>query len=188
MRPRVAILAGHYGPGTGASWQGRDEWTLARRDALMLYAELLRDEILVPPALEPFEETAKLTKLGSIRQAARWAMTLPAHAIVELHYNSAASQDMKIAGNELVVGNKGVYADTLDRALAALPNRHRDIKVRPELELFKCLPYHPVVIVEPAFIWEPQVETGEWSAQVAVALKHGLYKYFAEWAEEGGYD
>ena len=172
MTPRVAILAGHYGPGTGASFEGRDEYTLARRDALMLYAELLRDELVIP-MLEPVEANT----VAPIATAARWVVAQKATIAVEMHYNSHAGEP-RATGNEVVAANATPLALAMDKALATLPNKHREWKLVSNLLLPKLLdPVGiPCVLVEPAFIWEPQVETPEWPAQVAAAVKAGIYK------------
>ena len=175
-KPIIAILAGHYGSRTGASYGTHDEWSYARRDALMLYSELIRDDVLMP-ILEPLETKQGNNKLKSIREAAAWANMHNAAVVIEFHYNSADSQDRNIKGNELVVPSETAFSVVLDKALATLPNKHRRILVDPELELFENIDV-PVAIIESAFVWEPEIETPEWGAMLAVAVKQALYKYF----------
>jgi hypothetical protein len=183
LKPIVAILAGHHGPGTGAHARDNDEWSLARRDSLMLFSQLLRED-LITPELEPMENTAILDKHTAIEAAATWVKLTGANACIELHYNSCETKDEKIAGNELVAPAINHFTATLDKWLSTLPNRHRAIKIEPDMLLFKHLEGAPVAIIECAFIWEPEIDKPEWASMVAAALKRGLYKYFEGWPNE----
>jgi N-acetylmuramoyl-L-alanine amidase len=175
MKPVLAILAGHHGTGTGASFEDRDEWTLAREDALALFDELLRDGI-VTPVLEPVEQDNDIHEKAPITRAARWAIAQKADAVIELHYNSFFTTNC--SGHTVKANKLTPFVDCMARALDALPNRRRDTEINAGMILCNELGATPSVLIEPAFIFEPIVETVEWRPMLVAALKQGLYKYF----------
>ena len=45
---KVGVIVGHHGPGTGCSWDGRDEWSLAFDDATEIFKAFLIDGHVMP--------------------------------------------------------------------------------------------------------------------------------------------
>ena len=176
VKPIIAILAGHHGAGTGATFKDRDEWVLVREDICELYVQLKHDEIL-QPVVEPIREDSDPREQKSHLRSARWAMSQKADAAIELHYNSYTSTSPT---GHLVASNKLTpFVTCMADALDVLPNRRRDTIINVDFLLPKLLDPTPCVLLEPAFIFEPIVGTHQWRPQLVLAIKQGLYKYFA---------
>jgi N-acetylmuramoyl-L-alanine amidase len=176
MKPTLAILAGHHGRGTGSSAGAIDEWALAHRDALELYLQLDRDGIITP-ALEPIAEDNTPGELNPRERAAAWALKHKPAAVIELHYDSFETS--KPAGHSVCSNRLTPFAEVMDRALDALPNPHRSMIIDAGFQIPRLLDPIPCVLLEPAFIFEPIIETCEWRPMLVAAIKAGLYKYFA---------
>ena len=175
-KPIIAILAGHHGIGTGASLRWNDEWNLAWEDKLNLFHELTRDGIL-HPVMEPVVDDMDPHERTPITRAARWAMSQKADAAIELHYNSM--EEPKYSGHLVCSNRMTPFVSCMADALDVLPNRRRDTIINVDFLLPKLLDPIPCVLLEPAFIFEPIVGTHQWRPQLVLAIKHGLYKYFA---------
>lgn len=177
MKPRLAILVGHHGKGTGCSYGNRDEYELARRDANALFDALMATDTIIP-MLEPIEIRGDAHPIST---AAWWAKRNGASAVVEIHYNALDKPDTTVSGNLIIVKQADLYASTIDHWLAMLPNHHREPIISQHMALLNMFPDgFPVVIVEAAFIWEPGIEESGWSAQVAVLLAKALKQYFEQ--------
>ena len=190
-RPRVAIIVGHYGRGTGARYPVdaelvgdpvavRDEWTLASHYAIALYRELARDKLLSPTVFSVDRDTVPwrlfdLSSRSTLDIKLRWIDLVDPDAVVECHYNSFG--DERVAGNEVVVPKNDEFAKCMAGAFSALPNPNRSTKVM-SLKIFRSR--KPTVVLEPAFLAEKIIESARWVPMVAVAAKQGLYKYFGK--------
>lgn len=174
--PIVAILAGHHGIGTGASSFGRDEWSLARGDALEPYLQLSLDGIITP-VLEPIAEDNDAAESAPLIRAARWALSQGAAAAIDLHYNS---YETTFPSGHLVCSSRMTpFVECMARALDVLPNKRRDTIINSAFILPRLMDPIPCVLLEPAFIFESCVGLPDWRALLVAAIKGGLYKYFA---------
>lgn len=178
---KLAILVGHYGRGTGASWQGRDEWALALADARALEERLIQEGRLGPLLFFIDQDTKDQgiawTTPRQIAVKLRWLADVKPDAALELHYNSA--EDEGAAGNELCYYQLGDLPVEIGEAMKSLPNKHRGIKYRDNLRILKT-EICPIAIVEPAFIFEPQVGGPEFRAAVVEALHRGINAFYGE--------
>lgn len=179
MKPVLAILVGHHGlgTGTGTSRDGRDEWALARGDALELYLQLTRDGI-IEPHLEPIAEDDNPAegKSDSLLRSARWALVQKLWAVIEIHYNSFTTD--KPSGHLVCSNRMTPFVECMARALDVLPNRRRDTVINAGFVLPSLLDPVPFCLLEPAFIFEPLVAEVLWRPMLVAAIKAGLYKYF----------
>jgi len=175
---KIAIIVGHYGRGTGTSWKDRDEWELALRDARSLEARLRLDgkiearvfSVDRDASAEPWSTVSK------IAAEHRWLEEYNPDIAVDLHYNSA--EDERAQGHELCYYRIGDWPVSLLEAMkAGLPNVSRGMKLREDLLVLKTQ-VCPIVIFEPAFIFEPQVEDLAWRQAVVDTLADGAYSYF----------
>jgi len=185
---RVAIICGHFGPWTGASWEGVDEWDLAQKSALAVYESLLQDQAFHPLLFQIDKSELRWTicrdflgKRSSLRIKSRWIEEVSPDAVLEFHYNSAA--DFRACGHEVVYETFSNLVPAMDRGLEILPNRHRDPKRRnlllqSFLEELDNPP--PFVILEPAFIFEKDIHESEWNQFLITAVQYGLKEYFGE--------
>ena len=185
MKKTVAIIVGHYGPGTGASCDGRDEWTMAFDDALALYESILHDGKIWPKMFYIDRREFRWRILDDLMTSGRtlrikynWTNEVQPDACLELHYNSAA--DNHAHGNELLVFEKSTFSDIMDLALTNLPNKHRPLKERPDLFLLRKLQDIPTAIIEPAFIFENCVVEDNWRSSYVSVLKNGLYHFMLD--------
>jgi N-acetylmuramoyl-L-alanine amidase len=176
MKPIIAILAGHHGIGTGASSKGRDEWALARGDALELYLQLARDGI-VTPVLEPIAEDDSPGERNPRARSAKWALAQKVSAAIEIHYDSFEKPTPH--GHHVCSNRLTPFVEAMARALDTLPNPHRDTQINVEYEIPRLMDPIPCVLLEPAFIFEPIVGTPEWRPTLVAAIKQGVYAYFA---------
>jgi hypothetical protein len=176
-KPILAVLCGHHGRGTGASKGNRDEWTLARGDALELYLQLDRDGIITP-VLEPIADDANVAEKNPRARAAKWALLQGASAAIELHYNSFFTEAF-VAGHCVCSNRMTPFVEAMVRAMDTLPNRHRDTRINVEYEIPRLMDPIPCVLLEPAFIFEACVALPDWRPMLVVAIKQGIYTYFA---------
>jgi hypothetical protein len=175
MKQIVAILSGHHGIGTGASFADRDEWALARGDALELYLQLTRDGI-VKPVLEPIAADDTPLEKDPIPRAALWALSNKPAAVIELHYNSF---DTTKPRGHCVVSNKMTsLVEAMAKGLDMLPNPHRDTIIDAGFQLPRLVDPIPCCLLEPAFIFELIVTETSWRPMLVAAIKGGIYKYF----------
>lgn len=179
MKPVIAILCGHHGIGTGAAFKERDEWSLARGDALELYLQLRRDGI-IKPVLEPIAEDDNPSegKHDSLLRCARWALSQKPAAVVEIHYNSFETS--KPSGHFLCSNAMTPFVEVMADALDVLPNPRRDTIIDAGYVVASLVDPIPYVLLEPAFIFEPCVGEPSWRPMLVAAIKRGLYKYLAE--------
>lgn len=176
MKPVVAILAGHHGRGTGASYRERDEWALARADALELYLQLSRDG-LTHPILEPIAADDNPGEIEPLVRSALWALSNKASAAIELHYNSF--ETTKPSGHCVVSNRMSSLVEHMARALDTLPNKRRETIINAGFKLPRLLEPIPCVIVEPAFIFEDLLRDQSFAAMLLAALKRGVYSYYS---------
>jgi len=188
-RPTAALIVGHYGRGTGATYPPhalatgaviKDEVALANRDAVNVFGELARDNLVTPLIFSidrhvPVWKYVHLTTSIQLDIKLRWIEDVKPDVVVEFHYNSFS--DESVEGNEVVAAGLTPFAGVMAHALHALPNKSRATKVK-RLKIFRATP--PTVIVEPAFLAEKRVESIRFAAMVAVAVKHGVYKYLGK--------
>ena len=182
MKHKVALIVGHYGPGTGCSTTGRDEWTLAQKDVELLYSELLREQLIQPLMFYIDRRELRWSILGDLLTTrnqifikSNWASAVQAAVAIEFHYNSA----IRIAeGNLIVAPMMSHFAQRMDRALTTLPNRHRDPIINSRFYLFQFMQDMPTIILEPAFIFEDAIDNDAWRPMLVAAVKHGIYDYF----------
>ena len=183
MKHNIALIVGHYGPGTGCSTNGRDEWALAQKDVELLYSELLREQLVRPLMFNIDHRELRwkilgdlLTTRNQIAIKANWASAVQAIVAIEFHYNSA--DIAAVEGNLIVAPMMSQFAQFMDRALATLPNRHRDPIINSKFYFFQFMQDIPTIILEPAFIFEDAIEQDDWRPMLVSAVKHGIYDYF----------
>jgi hypothetical protein len=176
MKPVLAILAGHHGIGTGASFADRDEWALARGDALELYLQLAHDGI-VTPVLEPIAEDNAPGEHNPRERSAKWALLQKASAAIEVHYNSFATTAP--SGHCVCSNRMTPFVAAMVRALDTLPNPHRDTLINVDYEIPRLMDPTPCVLLEPAFLFEDIVGEVSWRPMLVAAVKSGIYTYFA---------
>ena len=166
---RVALIVGHIGPGTGATFEDRDEWSMARIDAQNLYDELKHSGDATPLYLSINRDELRWKILGDLltdktddKIKARWIREVRADLAIDFHYNSA--QDTRARGHEIIAPEFNYLAQCMDAALDILPNKHRDPIINNGFRLFRKLEGSdiPSVIIEPAFIFEPDVISAGW--------------------------
>lgn len=190
---KIGILVGHFGRGTGASYENRDEWILSRRDAFLVQNLLNQDEemqadvIILDHKMHPFDLLLPLlSKWGylsfknilNIDLRAAWAIRSELDLAIELHYNSAINKSAE--GHEIFISRDAsqgslILAGAISRQLnLRIGNKDRGIKRKNFRILRKLNPHIPVCILEPAFIWEPAVGVDKWALQYARALRDGI--------------
>jgi hypothetical protein len=176
MKPVLAILGGHHGLGTGASFKERDEWRLATEDAIELCRQLYRDGI-IEPRMEPIAQNDAPTDPMPITRSARWVLAQKPDAVIELHYNSF---DTPTVSGHLVCSNTMTpFVEAMARCLDVLPNQKRGTIINVDFLLPKLLDPIPCCLIEPAFLFEKIIVDPTWRPMLVSALKNGLYKYFA---------
>lgn len=186
---RVALIVGHYGPGTGAVCEavGVDEFLLAEETALRTYDKLLVDEDILPLLFkldrrEMYTHIWRdyLDRVSSIKVKARWISDTAPDAFVEFHYNSESLPEL-IKGNEIVVDKVNPLGEVLSQSFAdTLPNNPRGVKVQrlllPKLvRKFGCKA--PGALVEPGFLEEPGLGTRGRIDLAAEAVAGGIRNY-----------
>lgn len=176
MKPILAILCGHHGIGTGASFEGRDEWKLATEDGIELCRQLYRDGI-IEPRMEPIAQDNTPGEKQPILRSARWALSQKPQAVIELHYNSEPSATAE--GHLVVAGSASPFVDAMSHALDALPNRKRPDIIDAGFILPRLVAPTPCCLIELAFLFEKIVVDPTWRPMLVAALKTGFYKYFA---------
>ena len=205
MKEKVCIIAGHYGRGTGAVYEGRDEFELAKRDTLELYYRIFTDNLVQPFFFHIDREDFRWKILGDMLSTktqisikANWVRAIKPACAIELHYNSAekvtlavdpetgASRRIReplvsVSGHEVVTPEESEFALCIDKALDGLENKKRRLFVKNNLLLFRRLKSSgvPTIIIEPAFIFEDGIETDEWTRLVAEVVSKGIYSFLA---------
>lgn len=193
---RVGILIGHFGSGTGACNQDRDEWALACMDSLKL-AELLRKDGLLQPVVigvnkkeHPWDLVQKVSKIsppsflggwGNIDIRVAWAIRDEVDAAVEFHINSAKGP---AEGHEVFIRRlPGPQTRRLGKCLIdefeVLGNSNRGLKHKSFRILRKLHAANiPAAILEPAFLTEVNWGSREWREQYVSAVRTALYRFF----------
>jgi len=186
---KLAIIAGHHGPGTGAAYLDRDEWAFNVQTAVALYSRIAGEGSL-PCDLryvnQSFPGPHAEEQIFELKAA--WARGIGATHVIEIHYNSQEDLKAPLAeGNELLwnVGTEAHWVACLQNGLATLPNPHRPGFAGPHKRIFTILPELQVAIVEPAFLFEDRILEPSWIPTVCNALKAGLYEYFGLEAQNG---
>ena len=181
---RVALIVGHIGKGTGATFENRDEWSIARDDARRLYMSLMNHDDIVPSYFEINRDELRWSILGDLLNdksddsiKANWVRTVRADCVIDFHYNKF--KDASVSGHLIVAPEMNRFATCIYAALEMLPNRHRDPIVNNGFRLFQRLENDgiPSVIIEPAFIFEPAAGDKSFHVQLVDALKWGLERY-----------
>ena len=190
MKPKVALIVGHYGPGTGCSFPHenhpdsndiahRDEFLYAISDVQAVHVKLEADDMVTPKFVvidrrqEPWKWFNWTNKL-QLGVKLNWLADMQPDAAISFHYNSANTHN--VSGNEIVTSEHSALSNVMDKAFDRwLPNRHRSIKIR-ELGIFKA--ECPIVIIEPAFIFESGILRGDWQGYVVKAVSEGIYEFF----------
>jgi N-acetylmuramoyl-L-alanine amidase len=183
-RPRVGLLVGHHGPGTGASAGGRDEWTLCRGDATAL-AQQLAAEGLLEPVLLVVEDPAARGTANILRRAAA-AVQAGVVAAVEFHLNAAPipPSGKSPGGDETWVRRApGPKTQQLGALLVEefnkrLANPDRGLKEGDWLVLRRLHAAGiPAALLEPEFVGQPRCADPTWRASYVAAVKMALYRY-----------
>lgn len=193
-KPKFGILVGHYGPGTGTSSNGRDEWTYAYVDAGFLHRELCHRNVCDPIVIaidqrQPMWSSVnqEIGERGGLKDRnqelrAHWAIAAGCVWAIELHYNSEPTG--KARGFETFYDNDSFSADeavnlaaVIVRCLAAefpdRPNRGAKPGRYQILEICRKASL-PAVIVEPAFLWEDAVGASDWRERYVRALANAI--------------
>jgi len=195
---KVGISVGHFGPGTGASFQLTDEWTVANTNASDIVLRLHKEGKLTPVFItinrdqHPWDLIQQVSKLsppsflgalGNVDVRYEWAIREKIGALVELHYNSAAFG--KPEGHEVWVRTlPGPKTKHLGELLIKefddqLENPARGLKQKAYRTLVKLHSANvPAVILEPAFIWEECIVQREWQEKYRNAVITALYSFF----------
>lgn len=196
MKRKLGIMVGHYGLGTGASYELRDEWALAMQDATELSSRLLLDGFVEPIIIsidranmtwhivdKCFRDAGGLSR-KNINLRAEWATSAQCDLAVELHYNSYT--DASVIGHEVLVyrdapieGPSRCFAHEIIAQLnERFPqHRNRGIKDRGIAILRLLDKIMPIVLVEPAFIFEEILDRTTWREEYADALKSAVYRF-----------
>lgn len=181
---RVALIVGHIGRGTGATFNDRDEWSLAREDAQRLYMSLMRHDDIMPVYFEINRDELRWKILGDLLDdktddtiKTNWVREVRADCVIDFHYNS--HPDTRANGHEIIAPTMDRFATCIEASLDMLPNRHRDAIVNNGFRLFERLENDgiPSVIIEPAFLFEPVVGDKSFHVQLIDALQWGLERY-----------
>lgn len=181
---RIALIVGHIGKGTGATFGDRDEWTMARRAARECYMELMHSGVAIPLFFEINRAELRWRILGDLLDDAtddkiksHWVRETHADAVIDFHYNSA--DDTRAKGHEIIVPAMSRFARCMDAALDMLPNRHREPIINNGFRLFRKLADTDIepVIIEPAFIFEKWVGDPAHVRMLATALIWGITRY-----------
>lgn len=196
MKRKVGILVGHYGVGTGATFEERDEWALSMLDAQELFAKLNLDG-LVEPAIfsidrrnthwqivdRVFGDAGGLSG-RNINLRAEWAELVECDLAIELHYNSFS--DPGVSGHEVLVnreagaenGSRRLAREIIDQLSAKFPmHRNRGIKDSGVAILRLLDPSMAAALIEPAFIFEEILARSAWRDEYADALRSAVYRY-----------
>lgn len=199
MKRKLGILVGHYGPGTGASYNGRDEWMLAYVDAGLLMREICHALPSIDPIVIAIDHrkplwvaiNGEIGERGGLKDRnqeirAKWALAEACEAIIELHYNS--DETHKARGHE-VYYDDGEFGDSdavklataINAGLTAEFPEHPNRGAKPGryqvLDMARKWAM-PAAIVEPAFISEDVVAAVDWRDRYVRALIEGLKTYF----------
>ena len=197
---RVAVLVGHEGPGTGAEFDGRDEWTLCVSYADELLRLLDEDGVLegvgvvIDSGNFPWSTIRKVSKVPFWSRWTNIDLRIeavrdlgPFHAAVELHLNSFLDpMGLRTAsGMEVFIRRKPGpktrrLGTLLHQALAEkVTLKDRGLK-RKSFRVLRGLHNQniPAALIEPAFLVEDRTVSAEWRSTLARALSEGLYKYF----------
>ena len=184
---RIALIVGHIGVGTGATWNDRDEWTMARRAARDLYIELMHNDVAMPLYFEINRRELRWRILGDLlddrtddKIKANWLQETRADAVIDFHFNSA--DDTRAKGHEIIAPEMSRFALCMDAALDMLPNKHRDPIINNGFRLFRKLAGTDIapVIIEPAFIFENGIDEPEFGKLLTSALAWGIARYAAD--------
>jgi hypothetical protein len=195
MIKRVGILVGHYGAGTGCSWEGRDEWIFAHSDAWEIFNGLMSQSrqtgfeiapvvISINREMSPWiyiDRAVGLYKSRNIDIRAEWAADVKCDAVVELHYDSFETTEP--SGHTIFVNQEEstasmTLATCIKNKFPALGNRCRGIK-NASMRILNKLESSgiPCVLIEPAFIFEPGVVKVDWRAKYAAAVRDGILDF-----------
>jgi len=199
MKRRVAILVGHHGPGTGASFDTRDEWTYSMAAAGLLSNMLVKDGIEASVVFIDHRQpmwvavSSELGEKGGLKVRnqeirAKWAATIGVDCAVELHMNSAVDHD--VAGHEVIVDDDEPVnspshnlAKSINTALGlAFPGHpNRGVKLMKLQVLDMLRTFHiPCCLVEPAFLFEDLVaDERAWRENYTAALFAGIKTFLA---------
>jgi N-acetylmuramoyl-L-alanine amidase len=200
---RAGILVGHYGSGTGASFNTRDEFELAAADAFELARQLERDGLIAPSVivadqtLHPWDLVQKISRIsppsflggwGNIDLRAEWAIRDGVDVALEFHLNRSRLNDwglVEAEGHEVFIRRKpGLRTRRLGEILleemnVLLGNRNRGLKEKNFRILRKLHAANiPAALLEPAFLAERVIGSSRWRAQYIGAIKGALYRYF----------
>lgn len=184
---RIALIVGHIGKGTGATFGERDEWTMARRAARDLYIELMHSDAAMPLYFEINRDELRWRILGDLLDdrtddsiKANWLQETRSDAVIDFHFNSAA--DTRAKGHEIIAPEMSRFARCMNAALDILPNRHRDPIINNGFRLFRKLDGTGIapVIIEPAFIFEKGIDEPAYHKTLTTALVWGITRYAAD--------
>lgn len=163
---KIAMIVGHIGPGTGAVWNDRDEWEMARHAAKMAWFSLVhRDDLIMPYYFHINKCEMRWHILDYLLNdrtddliKANWIKYIKPDVVIDFHFNSF--HDERANGHEIIAPSDTYFAQCMDAALDILPNRHRNMIINPSYRLFQHLDGTGIdaVIIEPAFIFESCID------------------------------
>jgi N-acetylmuramoyl-L-alanine amidase len=200
----VGISIGHYGPGTGASFEGRDEWEICMDAGTQIFNRLMNDGVVDCELIwlnkkeHPWNIIHRLFNLGddadNMDLRAEWAIREDCDLFIELHMNSHKSthwadgkgKEHPIQGHEILIFDKPQdHSIELARHINVgfsqfLDNRKRGIKKRKLYILRRLDRLMPTILVEPYFLFEDCLGEGKEEALGALVqgITKGIYLYY----------